>query len=736
MSSRRGGFESFSRWLNGRASLRFPLGVAFFTLVVGSLAVVLLVPGFSVGSEELFSNVVTVVVAAAVPVTSGWAAVRARGRTRAAWWLMAAAGASWLVGELLWLLEAYVLLLESVPAPSDAFYLLALLPAAAALVLFPAPVAAGPERNRMLLAAVVVAGAVLFVSRALAFSVILPAASGSWLAQTVFVAYPTADVVLASLALIVLVRSGSRARLHFVLLTIGFLCYSIADTLYVRAAAMDDYAAGSLLDLGWVVGYALFALAPLVPYASWDVLERPRTTETRVFEWSSLALYLPLLAAVVVAAASPSPVPDPVLIVTGLVTLLTFAAHQALLAGDHTRLRTALESQVGQLKIGRAELRQLASQNERIVQSVVDGVLGVDAEGLITFVNPQAVAMLGRSATDLLRSPEALLLADLPRSSSGADGVEERQPSDVARALVSGTVVSSARARFVTGAGAILPVELAVGPILEDGQITGAVVVFRDVSARLAVEKMKDEFVSVVSHELRTPLTSIRGSLGLLAGGMGGELSPQGDRMVKVALDSSERLTRLISDMLDLERMESGSLTMVPVVCEVRSLVNTALNEVDAMARQYGVRISAEGIDGIVRGDADRIVQTLTNVLGNSVKFSPRGGTVTVSTSQRGEMVEFAIADHGRGIPADRLDRIFERFEQVDSSDSRVRGGTGLGLPISRDIITLHGGSIWVESELGEGSVFRFTLPGTVRQPRPGQLTDEELQQPVEGVVG
>jgi signal transduction histidine kinase len=168
----------------------------------------------------------------------------------------------------------------------------------------------------------------------------------------------------------------------------------------------------------------------------------------------------------------------------------------------------------------------------------------------------------------------------------------------------------------------------------------------------------------------------------------------------------------------------------------VRSLVNTALNEVDAMARQYGVRISAEGIDGIVRGDADRIVQTLTNVLGNSVKFSPRGGTVTVSTSQRGEMVEFAIADHGRGIPADRLDRIFERFEQVDSSDSRVRGGTGLGLPISRDIITLHGGSIWVESELGEGSVFRFTLPGTVRQPRPGQLTDEELQQPVEGVVG
>jgi PAS domain S-box-containing protein len=366
------------------------------------------------------------------------------------------------------------------------------------------------------------------------------------------------------------------------------------------------------------------------------------------------------------------------------------------------------------------------------VQSVVDGVFGVDAAGLITFVNPRAVAMLGRPSADLLGSRESLIFADLAESHDSAVGVQE---SDVLRALASGTAVSSARARFTRGDGSVFPVELAVGPIREGEVITGAVVVFRDVSGRVAVEKMKNEFVSVVSHELRTPLTSIRGSLGLLAGGLGGDLSPKGARMVSIALESSERLSRLIADMLDIERMESGSLTMAFAPCGIQSLVNSALNEVDAMARQYGVRISAQNSDGIVNVDADRIVQTLTNVLGNSIKFSPRGDVVTVSIAQRGPMVEFAVADHGRGIPADRVQRIFERFEQVDSSDSRERGGTGLGLSISRDIVELHGGSIWAESVLGEGSTFRFTLPGTVMPPVKVEAARGEYPATLNGVA-
>jgi len=735
MASRRGGFFTFCRTAAGDARLRCGVLAALLVLTVGLLGYVLLSGRQSEGTQEAFSNVITIAVALLMPVTCSWAAVRAHGRTRLAWWLMAAAGASWLLGESVWLLETYLWFSETVPALSDLYYLMALLPAAGALIVFPPPPRPGGERVRTVLTALVVIGSVLFVSRTLVLSLVLPTATGSVLARAVYIAYPTADVVLASLALIVLVRVGSRARLHFLLLAAGFLVYSVSDTVYVREAALDSYASGSLIDLGWVAGYALFALAPLVPEASLDAAESRTTAQTGPFDWSSLAVYVPLLVAVVVAAMAPSPRPDRFLIATGLLTLVLFAFRQALLAGDDRRLRAHLQQQLRQLEVGSTELRQLALQNERVVQSVVDGVVGVDAQGRVTFVNPRAVAMLGRSEADLVGSPESLLFADLAPEATAEQDAPGPRGSDVSKALVTGTVVASARARFRRGDGSSFPVELAVGPIREANEILGAVVVFRDVSARLAVEKMKNEFVSVVSHELRTPLTSIRGSLGLLAAGKGGELSSQGSRMVTIALESSERLTRLIEDMLDLERMESGSLTMVPIICEIRPLVNTALNEVDAMGRRYGVTVDAGDVDGVVRGDPDRIVQTLTNLLGNSIKFSPRGGTVRVSAGQRGPLVEFAIIDRGRGIPADRVERIFERFEQVDSSDSRERGGTGLGLSISRDIIELHGGSIWVESELGHGSTFRFTLPGTMRRPVVKDAADPQPQPTLDRAV-
>ena len=719
---------------------RFPIAAGVLALLLGGLGFVLLNDGSSAWLKEWLSNVITDGLAVAMTVSCAWAASRAHGRTRSAWALMAWAGLFWSVGEVVWLLEAYVFGAELVPAVSDLFYLLALLPAAAALLVFPPPVRESSDRLRMLLAALVVGGSVLFISNALALSVIVPAATGSWLARAVFLAYPTADVVLATLALVVLLRVDRRARGHFLLLVLGFLFYSVSDTAYVRQAALDNYQVGSLIDWGWSAGYGLFALAPFVSYASADADAAPPALAVPRFEWSSLALYVPLSGGVIVAAASGDWRLHPFLVATGIATLAIFAVRQALLAGDHARLRRDLESQVDQLELRSGQLRRLASQNEEVVQSVVDGVLGVDSTGRVTFANPRAVAMLKRSPLALVgtaehrlfaRSPQGALHPSGPAKAGGSsEPVSASEPPEaseeaassagapdsfISRALATGSVVTSARAFFRAGDGSVFPVELAVGPVREGAEITGAVVVFRDVSARLAVEKMKDEFVSVVSHELRTPLTSIRGSLGLLAGGHGGDLSPRGSRMVGIALESSERLTRLIEDMLDLERMESGSLTMTAVSCELSPLVDTALNELGAMAVQYGVHVRTDTAGGLLRGDPDRIIQILTNVLGNSIKFSPRGGTVWLSTCQRAELVEFAVVDHGRGIPADRLARIFERFEQVDSSDSRERGGTGLGLSISRDIVTLHGGSIWVDSELGIGSTFRFTIPGTLR---------------------
>ena len=164
-------------------------------------------------------------------------------------------------------------------------------------------------------------------------------------------------------------------------------------------------------------------------------------------------------------------------------------------------------------------------------------------------------------------------------------------------------------------------------------------------------------------------------------------------------------------------------------VCEAVDLVATAVEDVRALASEREVTIEHDSVSGSVRADPDRVVQTLTNLLGNAIKFSPVGGTIAVSAHPDASMVEFAVKDRGRGVPTDKLERIFERFEQVDSSDSRELGGTGLGLTISRDIVRLHGGRIWAVSELGHGSTFCFTLPLAVATERAEALVGSEPEE-------
>jgi len=247
--------------------------------------------------------------------------------------------------------------------------------------------------------------------------------------------------------------------------------------------------------------------------------------------------------------------------------------------------------------------------------------------------------------------------------------------------------------------------------MLDDGRIIGAVVSFRDITKRREVDRMKDEFTSVVSHELRTPLTSIRGSLGLLASGALGPVPANGQRMLDIAVSNTDRLVRLINDILDMERIESGSMAMERRRVEVRGLVRSATEQMEAMASGAAVHIHLDLTDAEVWADPDRGMQTLTNLLSNAIKFTDPGRSILVGAERRGEEVLFSVRDQGRGIPADRLDVIFERFQQVDSSDAREKGGTGLGLPICRSIVEQHGGRIWVESTVGVGSTFYFTLP-------------------------
>ncbi|MCC5632206.1 PAS domain S-box protein [Nostoc sphaeroides CHAB 2801] len=255
-----------------------------------------------------------------------------------------------------------------------------------------------------------------------------------------------------------------------------------------------------------------------------------------------------------------------------------------------------------------------------------------------------------------------------------------------------------------------------------------ALLIANDITER---KRLENEFISLVSHELRTPLTSTMGALDLLGAGQLGTLTEQGQKVLSIATTNTERLIRLINDILDLERMKSVKIFMQKVKCNAADLLIMATETMQAMADKLQVKLIVHPLAIELWADPDRLLQTLTNLISNAIKFSEPGDTVWVSaTLAEHKGVELrendrastqstllpgflliTIRDEGRGIPKDKLQIIFERFQQVDASDSRNKGGTGLGLAICRNIVQQHNGKIWVESILGEGSTFYVLLP-------------------------
>ena len=238
-------------------------------------------------------------------------------------------------------------------------------------------------------------------------------------------------------------------------------------------------------------------------------------------------------------------------------------------------------------------------------------------------------------------------------------------------------------------------------------------------SERSELDTLKDEFISTVSHELRTPLTSIRGSLGLLSSGVMGSLDPKAQNLLRIAVTNTDRLIRLINDILDLERMESGRAPLQLRRCSLHELALSAVDTMTPMADAASVHIdltTAGAADGLFfDADSDRILQVLTNLLSNAIKFSPVASTIRLQAESTSDSILLRVSDEGRGIPAEKLDNIFDRFQQVEPADARQKGGTGLGLAICRTIVQQHSGSIWAQRNLGPGTTFYVMLPRTAR---------------------
>lgn len=236
----------------------------------------------------------------------------------------------------------------------------------------------------------------------------------------------------------------------------------------------------------------------------------------------------------------------------------------------------------------------------------------------------------------------------------------------------------------------------------------------RNQQQQKVLELQKDQLLSIASHELRTPLTSIQGSIKLLASGKLESFSPQVQKLLSIAANNTDRLIRLINDILNLERIESGKVKMNRQWWEAQAILADSIEIMQPVADQATVTLMAclESPSTLVWADRDRILQALTNLISNAIKFSPPDTCVTlrVILDREGQCI-FQVCDRGRGIPKPKLNTIFERFQQVEISDSQQKGGAGLGLTICHEIIKQHNSSIWVESTLGQGSIFAFTLP-------------------------
>jgi PAS domain S-box-containing protein len=360
------------------------------------------------------------------------------------------------------------------------------------------------------------------------------------------------------------------------------------------------------------------------------------------------------------------------------------------------------------------ELRESEERFRMLSDAATDGI-AVTRSGRFLEVNRAWCRMFGFTEAELQDIPAAAVVV----------------PEERARLyyIISKNIPASRQLVCLRKDGSTFEAEVVGTPIIYKGS-PARVTVLRDISEWKRLDRMKNEFVSTVSHELRTPLTSIRGALGLLESGVGGALTTQAQELVRIGRGNTERLIRLIGDMLDLDKIEAGRLELHLSTLMPAELVRTAVDGVHVIAEQFQVRIE-EHVEAhrTLEGDHDRVIQVLTNFLSNAVKFSPPGSVVRVSavmadtpvadplavngasrTAARAP-VRFVVENPGPGIAPEDIRLLFRRFQQLDGSDGRQRGGTGLGLAISKAIVEQHGGKIGVESEPGRKTTFWFELP-------------------------
>ena len=407
------------------------------------------------------------------------------------------------------------------------------------------------------------------------------------------------------------------------------------------------------------------------------------------------------------------------------------AAHQTLrgdeigvLINSFAKMVQALQIRERELALALSESRELASvtsESRRRVEAAHADLLATletIPAALMIFNADGSVRLRNRAATEVFgiepQTPELRKNYWSRFKRIAKDGTPIPPEKWISARALDGETIKNEELEIHHPDGRVFPILASGAPLRNElGHVAGAVVAFHDITRLREVDRLKDEFVSIVSHELRTPLTSIRGSVQLVLDEPGSVPDPEMRKLLQIALNNCERLVRIINDILDVSKIESGNLTLRRKAVHVADLVRQSIDVVASPAANARVRLEVKVPASIrpVMVDPDRIVQAIVNLLSNAVKFAPPDSAVTTTVTGSEHMVTIAVADHGEGIAPENLNRLFRKFQQVDSSSSRRKGGTGLGLAITKALVEQHGGRIFVDSELHKGTRFSFTLP-------------------------
>lgn len=361
-----------------------------------------------------------------------------------------------------------------------------------------------------------------------------------------------------------------------------------------------------------------------------------------------------------------------------------------------------------QQESNRSSIEQQA-EAEALFTSIGDGAISTDEFGRITRINPVAQDILGYSEDDLIGEwfPKKIVAV------TSADVVVNLIDRPITKAFLTGRSISE-KMFYRRKDGQTIPVAISVSPILLDGKPLGAVEVFRDITFEQEVDRMKSEFISLASHQLRTPLSAIKTYSHMLVDGYMGELTQTQKKSLRTIISGANRMNELISTLLNVTRIETGSIAVTPKMVQIDRIIDDIIKEVSMMATDKSITLDYKNLSGAsvsVKTDALILKEIITNLVSNAVKYTPENGKVTISTLERSKDILITVTDTGWGIPLQSKDQIFSKFFRAPNIVRRETTGTGLGLYLVKGLVETIGGTISFKSVESKGTSFFLTLP-------------------------